>query len=466
PATTLVQLMMDAAERAHRLRAIGVHDVRLEQWLGADTPTDVEVTVGPDGDVTFGPYARATIELATTYPEPPAPWRPELISEPCQLTAAELYRDRWMFHGPAFQGVTDLVAIGDTHIRGTITTPAAPGALLDNVGQILGYWILAKRSERNVVFPVRMRGFRFYGPQPEPATEVDCRIRITSVTGTTLTADVQLSHSGKVWAEIVAWQDRRFTAVSAARPGGYPEHRTLAVPQPGGWVLLADGWPDLASRDLVMRTHLGAAEREQYEGHPPRGRRQWLLGRIAAKDAVRHWLWTEAGDQGPVFPAEIAIRNDPEGRPYAVGHHRELPPLSLSLAHRGDAAVALVREGADAGVGIDIELISDRTEYTYATALGPRERGLLAERSTATGTPESLWFTRFWAAKEAAAKAEGTGLRGRPRDFAVTEATTHALVVKTPRRTHQIRLDHVTTETPGAPSRGYVVAWTTKELFT
>ncbi|MYZ14967.1 hypothetical protein GT038_16465, partial [Streptomyces sp. SID337] len=42
---------------------------------------------------------------------------------------------------PAYQGVTELTGIGDHHVRGTNTTPAAPGALLDNVGQLLGRWI-------------------------------------------------------------------------------------------------------------------------------------------------------------------------------------------------------------------------------------------------------------------------------------------------------------------------------------
>ncbi len=53
--------------------------------------------------------------------------------------------------------MTRLSAIGERHVRATLTTPPAPGALLDNVGQVLGYWIMATHERRTVVFPVRMR---------------------------------------------------------------------------------------------------------------------------------------------------------------------------------------------------------------------------------------------------------------------------------------------------------------------
>ena len=40
-----------------------------------------------------------------------------------------------------------------------------------------------------------------------------------------------------------------------------------------------------------MRQYLGVAERAEYSQRTPRAARQWLLGRIAVKDAVRQWLW-------------------------------------------------------------------------------------------------------------------------------------------------------------------------------
>ncbi|MEU8588780.1 beta-ketoacyl synthase N-terminal-like domain-containing protein [Streptomyces sp. NPDC048664] len=473
PATTIVQLLMDTAQRAAPgLRAVAVHGARFDQWLAATPPVDVPVTVTEDAGgphrlaVSCGPYARAVVELAPAYPAPPAVHRrtdPATERVPEHL-AAQLYDERWMFHGPAFQGITELTAIGEHHIRGVITTPPAPGALLDNVGQLLGYWIMSTRAERTVVFPVGMRHMRFHGPHPLPGTEVECLVRVTSLTDTLLQADALLTVDGEMWAEVSGWQDRRFDNDPSTRPvERFPDRNTLSRARPGGWVLLHERWPDLASRELVMRNSLSGEERAEYAAHPPRGRRQWLLGRIAAKDAVRRWLWDHG--EGPVYPAEIRIRNDASGRPYATGlHGRTLPPLDLSLAHRAEAGVAIVRPRTPGGLGpgIDVEEIAERDPAVLAVSLGADELRLLRAARAATGESEALWFTRFWAAKEAAAKAEGTGFQGRPKDFAVVDAAdANRLVVSGPRHpAHHVRCER-TGNPPGLPGRDYVVAWTT-----
>ncbi|MFI9270967.1 beta-ketoacyl synthase N-terminal-like domain-containing protein [Kitasatospora sp. NPDC052896] len=473
PATTIIRHLMDAAELSAPGRVAGaVHDLRFGQWVPAATPLEVEITqkeAGPGRLTTsFGGFASGVVELTDRHPTPPAPWPVDPAGEHAPgLTAAELYAQRWMFHGPAFQGLTELTALGEAHVRGVITAPSAPGALLDNVGQLLGYWIMATRAERSVVFPVGIRRLRFHGPQPRPGTELHCHIRVTSLTDTLLEADMQLRSGDVVWAEAHGWQDRRFDSHPDTRPvERFADRNTLSAPQPDGWVLLHERWPDLASRDLIMRNHLGSAERARYERQPPRGRRAWLLGRIAVKDAVRRWLW--AHGEGPVFPAEIEVRNDPTGRPRVSGlHGRTLPELDVTLAHQAEAAVALVRpSGPDhgPGVGIDLAEVTERPAETLAVALGPDELELLAACRAAHGGSEPLWFTRFWAAKEAAAKAEGTGLRGRPRDFAVIAADPSSLLVAVPGptgpRRHQVRCRSVGSP-PDLPERDYIVAWTT-----
>ena len=470
PATTIVQHIIEAAERAAPgMRAVAVHEARFDRWLTATPSVDVPVKVvtqSPDRlAVAFGPHARGVVELAPAHAVSPPPHpRPDPTTERVpDHTAAHLYDERWMFHGPAFQGVTELTAIGDRHVRGVITTPPAPGALLDNVGQILGYWIMATRTERTVVFPVGMREMRFYGPHPRPGTEVECLVRITSLTDTALEADVQLTVDGVVWAELTGWQDRRFDNDPQTKPvERFPERNTLSEARPGGRTLLNERWPDLASRDLIMRNSLNSVERSQYAEHPPRGRRQWLLGRIAVKDAVRQWLWGHG--EGPVFPAEIRVHNDESGRPYVTGlHGRTLPPLDVSLAHRAEAAVAIVRPHAPGpGPGIDIEEVVERPPSTLTTALGEEELALLRAQLAATGECEALWFARFWAAKEAVAKAEGTGFRGRPRDFAVFQVASGSRLLVSGRleRAYTVHYEPAGNP-PNLPDRTYVVAWTT-----
>ena len=471
PATTIVQHLIDAAERAAGGGvAVAVRGARFDQWVTATPPSTVPVTVTPSAadpahrTVTFGRSARGTVQLAPGYPDAadrPAPWRIDPATERVpEHTAAQIYGERWMFHGPAFQGLTRLTAIGERHVRGTITTPAAPGALLDNVGQLLGYWIMATRTERSVVFPVGMRLMRFYGPPPRPGAEVECLVRIVALTDAALEADIQLLTGGQVWAELNGWHDRRFDNDPQTRPvERFPQRNTLSRPQPGGWSVVHERWPDLASRDLIMRNHLGGAERAEYGRRPPLGRRQWLLGRIAAKDAVRRWLWEQG--EGPVFPAEIRVCDDEHGRPYAVGvHGRTLPPLDLTLAHAAETGVALVvprRENTRCGIGIGIaiEEINDRDEAALAATFAPAERELLA-------TAPARWATAFRAAKEAVAKAEGTGSQGTTIVGADTSRLTVEVATAPGHRPRRYRVHCTTTANPsGLPGREYAVAWTT-----
>ncbi|ACU36432.1 type I polyketide synthase [Actinosynnema mirum] len=454
PATTVITHLMELAERAAPgKRAVAVHDVRLLQWIVAEPATEVAVRVEPLSPnrirVVLEGCSQAEVELADQHPAAPEPWpldRPERVPD---LTAERFYGDRWMFHGPRFQGVTDLIAVGERHVRGTIAPLTAPGALLDNVGQVFGYWVMTELPERTTVFPVRMRHIAFHGPRPDGP--LHCHVRITEVTPTGVTADAELSADGRVWARFTGWADRRFDTDPGIRlVDRWPGRHTLSTVD-GNLALVHERWPDLATRELVMRNVLGGAERADYTAQPPHRRRHWLLGRIAAKDAARTVLWRE-GD-GEVYPAELAVRNDDAGRPLVRGVHGFDPRgVAVSLAHAGEVGVALAGRGE---LGVDVEVVEERPRGTENAACDEAELALLA------GLPgeRAHWFTRFWAAKEAVGKALGTGLGGRPRAFRVVAATEDAARVEVDGRAFAVRLRD-TANPPGLPERRYVVAWT------
>jgi phosphopantetheinyl transferase len=254
-------------------------------------------------------------------------------------------------------------------------------------------------------------------------------------------ADLELVEDGRLRTRITNWVDRRFDSDpdlwAMLRD---PEERLLASPRPGGYVLVTERWPDSASRELMMRRYLGTEQRAHYERLNPLAQRAFLLGRIAANDAVRHRLWS-AG-QGDVFPVEVTITNDEHGRPLARGPFAV--DLRVSLAHADGVGVAIVAEGQD--VGIDVEEVAPRHARFADLTLTAAEQDL-----PPTGEPEA-WLTRLWAAKEAAAKAAGTGLQGRPKDFEVRAVDGDRLLVG--ERWIATELLTITEE------KEHVVAWT------
>jgi phosphopantetheinyl transferase len=154
---------------------------------------------------------------------------------------------------------------------------------------------------------------------------------------------------------------------------------------------------------------LNQLELREYEALPPRRKRHWLNGRIAAKDAVRHYLWRKHGHRA-LFPKELAISNAPSGQPRVQPHITEpyVQPLHISITHKGRLAAAIA---ARHPVGIDVETIEARSDSFLALAFSAEELELLPSH----GREE--WIARAWAAKEAVGKVAGTGLRANPRAF-------------------------------------------------
>ncbi|GAA2834948.1 type I polyketide synthase [Crossiella cryophila] len=387
PATTMIKHMMDAAETAAPgQRAITVHNVKLFRWLVVAPPVEVELTVTPLAPnrvkVTLGQNAEAEIELAAAYPAADLPvWTFDEPGQAPKITARQLYDERFMFHGPLYQGVTSLEAIGEHHIRGVITVPGGPGALLDNVGQVFGYWIMENVTEKRVVFPMSMDRIRFFGPEPEPGTPLDCLVKITQLDETFFGGAMQLVHAGQVWCEIDTWIDRRFASnENTKKMERFPEHSRLSERRDAGFLVVWERWPDVASRDLMMRIYLNAAERAEYDTTSPRVRRQWLLGRMAIKDAVRQHLWDDGA--GPMFPVELTVTGEA-----TVRGRNPLPSLTVSTAQEGQVGVAHVRDG-EVPTGIDVRKVADSpgtTAFAAALAAAARAHGGEAEQYEVVG---------------------------------------------------------------------------------
>ena len=174
---------------------------------------------------------------------------------------------------------------------------------------------------------------------------------------------------------------------------------------------------DSLDRDALARRYLSAAEWTRYEARHARARTPFLLGRIAAKQAVLACL-SRTGSIG-LDATEVVVDNDEWGRPLVLltapcSRGRD---VVVSLAHKSTIAVALAAPGSkDVSLGVDVEQVEERSATFEQAALTTWERALPALE------PRSRWLTRLWAVKEATAKATGRGLEGRPKGFEIEAA--------------------------------------------
>nr|WP_233223594.1 type I polyketide synthase [Amycolatopsis sp. CA-128772] len=337
PATTLVDLACRAAETTWPgTTAVAVRDAVFSRWLIAAPARRVPLSMTRDGDhvtVEIGPYALMTVELGTFAPPPSRTAVPGPETAP-PLSAAEIYARREMFHGPSYQGLDRLTGLGEQHIRGELVVPEAPGGLLDNVGQLLGCWLMATRSADLLAFPRSIGRLTWHGPEPAPGTRLECLVRVRLPRPDVLEMAAELVREGRVLATIEGWRDVRFPCDRAAhRVYAFPAENLLGERRDDGSIAVTDRWPAVAARDIYAGIYLSAAERAEFAAVPPRQQRGWLLTRIAVKDAVRARL----GE--PLYPAEIRVHDDGT----VSGRHRDLPRFTVTAALTGDTAIAHVR---------------------------------------------------------------------------------------------------------------------------
>ncbi len=354
PLTTLLEVMADTArELCPDSVVTGFENVRALRWVVAEPATTATVRARLDGPgrvaVAIEGHTTGTVLVAPRYPEPVAPDRTPLTGEtPAPVPARRFYAERWMFHGPRYQGVTEIGVLARDGLRAALTSLPTPGALMDSAGQLCGHWIQVYGEKDQTVFPVGIDRVTWYGPLPPEGERLALTVWNRSVSDTTIKCDAELVDArGGVWARIDGWTTHRFfTDEPVWRMKFTPEVSGVSEPQPGGWLLARRRWDNSSSRDLLMRQYLCAEERAEYERLTPRAQGPWLLGRIAAKDAARNRLWDRG--HGPLFPAELTVRGDTVAGPGGEA-------LRVVIAQGAEVAGAAV-----APVEVDIAALIER----------------------------------------------------------------------------------------------------------
>ncbi|HEY1077877.1 MAG TPA: beta-ketoacyl synthase N-terminal-like domain-containing protein [Fontimonas sp.] len=397
----------------------------------------------PMGLVVF----EAQVALATAYAPAPEALRAPAAAKPAVFNDDAALYTRGMFHGPGLQGAQKLLGWSAQHLDAELRILPTQDyfsftqnprlqidpTLADVLGQTFYYWLQEQHGALINCFPFGIARIEMYAP-PQPAgTTVRSRALVSLPAEGHLAGDVEATTlDGRPLMRATNWEDRTFEVadryyrfrldpprgflgevwMDGLLPPGLHARRVAPFDND----LLAQGG-GIWGRGLAHMT-LSVAERGVWYALPAAGprREEWLMGRIAAKEAARDWARTRL--QLELASADIEIVNDARGRPLlriAALNSAQMPAVSISHSHGWAAAVV-----ADPGLAVGLD---------YQTLQRVRAEELI---HGGFGDAEQKWFAGFdandrglaaaalWSAKEAAAKAAGSGLEGRPQDWIVT----------------------------------------------
>ncbi len=403
-------------------------------------PVEVDVFDG-ESFVSGAPesIASCVVRLSDAYPTPPEP-SPLALRSPIRVNweGDDLYPER-LYSGESCRAIRSIPELGENGLRANCVVPPRSGIVRDSSGKRFSVSpvILAAVSDAIAALDSREPAsglfqflqscdkIEFFAPQQREWAPFD--INLFAGQGK---ADPRFSTAD---AEILDEENRPLLKISGMRNRTVrisPEfHRQIlnplseflseevpkaampALPHEVICCRIEDSGPEGEDDELKMRiaAHLSLApsELEKWNEMTTSGvrRHEWLYGRIAAKDAVRKCLIARYGRK--IGAADVRIESDEAGKPSPQGLWRKTcgAQMDISITHTRGGIVAAA--APNASLGIDVEGRHRSISEEFATfAFSPLEQEIAAE----SGDGETTLF-RFWCAKEALAKALGTGLR-------------------------------------------------------
>ncbi|NIR49107.1 4'-phosphopantetheinyl transferase superfamily protein, partial [candidate division KSB1 bacterium] len=281
-----------------------------------------------------------------------------------------------------------------------------------------GMWA---QVQEKYIFPIGIQKLELYGDTPPVGTRLPTYLEITEVTSKTMQANIEVQDgAGNVWMRIQGWKDWIFywwprLFAFTRKPTVNVLSQTMSLSNlANGCVCHTVDNENLRDFEInaLARYFLHHDEMPSFHklAEHPKRQREWLLGRIAAKDAVRVWL-KEENTEEMLHPAEFIIENDDRGQPVVrnPGSDNSVPKISIAHSHGRALAVASAKS-----IGVDLEYISEKDTTFVEAITSSRERDWL---TNVPSQEKAAWVTRLWCAKEAVSKMNGTGLNGKPKAF-------------------------------------------------
>jgi phosphopantetheinyl transferase (holo-ACP synthase) len=383
---------------------VGMRDIRASRWITLEKPDyTIEATatqtapgeihvalreVGSPG--TLRPILAEAVALyAERYPDS-GPARPFVLENEKRSAwiPEQLYRTG-MFHGSLMQGAKSVERTGLNGASATLEVLPHTGlfaddprpvflfdpVLLDAAGQAVAYWFWEAIEKGTDLFPYRVGGFHCYAAAPPTGTRLECRVLRRFASDKVIHSDIEvLDRAGKVYYRLENWETRRFP-----QP---PRFLRLRIDPRGTYISTPWKEPIAAlngrrlaccrveglSQEFLESSHgvwlktlaylvLSRRERALWENLqlPLIGRYDWLLGRSAAKDAVRMLIQERCGEQ--LCAADVEILADASGRPVVEGAWKQRLHVNpvVAMANSGIAGAVAALDAADlAGVDLGV----------------------------------------------------------------------------------------------------------------
>jgi acyl transferase domain-containing protein/phosphopantetheinyl transferase len=343
---------------------------------------------------------------------------------------SQLYRQPAMFHGPRMQSVLSLDLVGSRAIAGRADSSPArdwiPGIpvsrlllhplLLDNASQFVLFYLYEKNMPAIALLPFLIESIEFFSPSEHLPPVVSASATLQTLSDRSTEANVEVLDSNHdVWMRVnginsrrIALDDRWLAYVSDPLHSYAGSQKALNSDLADKCVLTTFDQQTLPQDEAVLDWCLDylltKSERMFWRDTLKFEKRKvdWLIGRIAAKDAVRRLVFSRL--QLSIGPLDIEIDQDERRRPIVRLAYGGIPEILISISHSDGLGLALASFSADGNPGIDAEIVETREADFAARFLGKAELDYLASCSQ---TLKEAELSRLWSAKEAVYKALG-----------------------------------------------------------
>lgn len=413
----------------------------------------VKVRIYPED--TFDDNAHIAMEavfnFGETVPEPEEELAaPPLVSpKPVNWMVQDIYPQR-LFQGPLLRNVRKVSGWGYNGLDYEVRVPSraatvrhtrkplfnAMPLLLDAVVSGFPLWRSHERFHGAISLPFRCQKIHYYAASVLAGTRLRCALRLVNVTVRTFQVDIFVTDmSGHPILKIEGWEEVGGRAVRTLHDFVMnPAKNFITSPLPAAILpdpdaqivgaLYVNNTPDffISNQELWLNALasavLTANERENYAqmgGVAPR-RLEWLLGRTAAKEAVRRLL---VGNYNVYeSSADVTIWKDNLGKPHPLGdwETQVSTPIDLTIAHT--EGLILGAATAQGRIGLDVESVKRDLTEDFLRGVFTLEEQELATKSGDGPTA----VLRFWCAKEAISKALGVGIRFAPTDLKIRDS--------------------------------------------